>query len=54
MKKRLVIEYDVVENAVSIPENDLSTFEAFGVMEAAKNMIAERWLNSTEGCDIDG
>ena len=47
MKKRIVIEYDVMDNAISIPENDMSTFEAFGVIEAAKQMISDRWLNST-------
>lgn len=54
VKKRLVIEYDVIENSVGIVENDLSTFEAFGVIEAAKQMIAERWLDKTEGEDING
>ncbi len=54
MKRRIVIEYDVIENSVGISENDMSTFEAFGVIEAAKQMIADRWLNTTEGKDIDG
>lgn len=54
MKKRLVIEYDVIENAVAVVENDMSTFEAFGVIEAAKQMIADAWINTTEGRDLDG
>lgn len=54
MKKRIVIEYDVIKNAVGIVENDMSTFEAFGVIEAAKQMIAAAWLDKTEGEDING
>lgn len=46
MKKRIVIEYDVINNAVSIPENDMTTFEAFGMLEAAKQMITEKWLKN--------
>ncbi|WP_157764414.1 hypothetical protein [Paenibacillus riograndensis] len=48
MKHRLVIEYDLINNSVEIVKNDMTTFEAFGVIEAAKAMITERWLKVTE------
>lgn len=53
MKKRLVIEYDIVTNSISIPENEMSTFEAFGMLEAAKLMIADRWMEITEGEELN-
>lgn len=49
MKKILVIEYDMINNSITIPENDFTTFEVFGMLEAAKAMIADRWLNGDEG-----
>lgn len=48
MKHRLYIEYDIVTQEVAIVENDMTTFEAFGVMEAAKIMIGDRWLQLTD------
>lgn len=48
MKKRIVIEFDIVNNAVGIAENDFTTFESFGVIEAAKQMIADAWLHGTD------
>lgn len=48
MKHRLCIEYDIVTQEVAIVENDMTTFEAFGVMEAAKIMIGDRWLQLTD------
>lgn len=51
MIKKIVIEYDLLNRSVSITDNDFLTFEAFGVLEAAKNMIAANWLSKTEGED---
>lgn len=54
MKQRLYIEYDVVTADISIIENDMTVFESFGVIEAAKAMISNKWLNDTEGSEING
>ena len=48
VKKRLVIEYDVIDGAVGIAENDMSVFESFGVIEAAKAMIAAEWISKPD------
>lgn len=40
----IVLEYDPKERTVRIKENDFTTFEAFGVLEAAKQMISHGWL----------
>lgn len=53
MKKRIVIEYDPIEDAVGIVENDFTTFESFGVIEAAKMMITDAWFERTEGKELD-
>lgn len=41
---RIVIEYDPLEKSVAIKENDFTTFEAFGMLEAAKAMISADWI----------
>jgi hypothetical protein len=53
MKHRLYIEYDVVSGDISIVENDMTALESFGAIEAAKHMIAQRWLEKTEGVDLE-
>lgn len=37
------LEYDPVTRTLRIAENDFTTFEALGILEAAKSMIAEAW-----------
>lgn len=54
MKHRLYIEYDVVNGDISIIENDMTALESFGAIEAAKAMISDRWLNNTEGSEVNG
>jgi hypothetical protein len=49
MKQRIVIEYDIIDKSVKVAENDCTTFEAFGILEAAKMMIAGNWLSKSEG-----
>lgn len=44
MMQRIVIEYDPIKRDVYVTENDFSTFEAFGILEAVKQMISQRWL----------
>ena len=44
----MVIEYDPINRSVEIVENDFTTFEAFGVLEAVKAMIANGWLRIEE------
>jgi hypothetical protein len=48
VKKQIIIEYDVIDQTVRIAENDFSTFEAFGVLEAAKVMISQHWCEDDE------
>lgn len=49
MKQRIVIEYDPIMRELKITDNDFTTFESFGILEGAKQMIANGWLNTTEG-----
>jgi hypothetical protein len=44
MEKQIVIIYDVVTRELKIQENDFTTFEALGILEAAKAMITDNWL----------
>lgn len=44
MELKIVIKYDAVEKTIQIEENDFTTFEACGILEAAKAMITNDWL----------
>jgi hypothetical protein len=44
MEQKLTIVYDPICRTLEIAENDFTTFEALGVLEAAKQMIAHDWL----------
>lgn len=44
MEQQLVIKYDVTTCTLKIEENDFTTFEALGILEAAKAMISDDWL----------
>lgn len=46
MEQKITIVYDPVARTVTIENNDFTTFEAFGLLEAAKQMIAQRWLEA--------
>lgn len=41
---KILIEYDPVDRTIKITENDFTTFEALGLLEAAKAMISKHWL----------
>ena len=45
MNQTITVVYDPITRTVSISDNDFTTFEAFGVLEAAKQMIAKGWLD---------
>lgn len=45
MEQVIVIKYNPITKTLEIKENEFTTFEAFGVLEAAKQMIANGWLN---------
>lgn len=51
---KIVIEYDPINRSVSISENDFTSFEAFGMLEAAKAMIANDWLEKDNDCPRGG
>jgi hypothetical protein len=51
MIKEIIIQYDHIDNTVRILENDFTTFESLGVLEAAKAMIQKDWLEGEN--DID-
>jgi hypothetical protein len=44
MEKQIVIKYDVITRELKVEENDFTTFEALGILEAVKAMICENWL----------
>lgn len=48
IKKRIVIEYDLAERELRIVDNEFSTFESLGVLEAAKQIISADWLFDQE------
>lgn len=45
---KIVIEYEPIERVIKISANDFLTFEAFGILEAAKQMITNHWLNEED------
>lgn len=52
MEKILTIKYDVLTRDLKIDANDFTTFEAFGVLEAAKAMIADGWIRYTNEKEV--
>lgn len=43
-EKTLRIKYDVVTGEIVVtPSDDISTFEALGILEAAKALIIKQW-----------
>lgn len=44
MTQKIVIEYDPISRELRISDNDFTTFEALGLLEAAKQMISKGWL----------
>lgn len=48
MKHVIKIEFNPITRTLEIVENDFTTFEAFGILEGAKQMISRGWLNSDE------
>lgn len=44
MEKQIVIKYDVITRELKVEENDFTTFEALGILEAVKAMVCENWL----------
>src|SRR5690606_21895243 len=53
MKKKMIIEYDILTREVVIKENEFSTLEAFSILEEAiKMMIAHVWTHKDN--DIEG
>ncbi len=47
MKQCVIVQYDFIKNTVSV-KSELSTFETFGVLEAARVMIANDWVNDPD------
>lgn len=45
MEKKLVLSHEVLTRELSIEENDFTSFEALGILKAAKPMITADWLN---------
>lgn len=45
LEQRIVISYEVLTKTVKVEENDFTTFEALGILEAVKAMISNNWLN---------
>ena len=48
MEQRIVISYEVLTKTIKVEENDFTTFEALGILEAVKAMISNDWLNNEE------
>jgi len=44
LKKHLHLSYSHFGSTLAIEENDFTTFEALGILEAAKAMIAADWM----------
>lgn len=44
MNQNILIIYNPITRELEIKENDFTTFEALGVLEAAKAMIENDWL----------
>ena len=48
MKQKIIITYDIIKLEVEVVENDFTNFEALGVLESVKQMIAHDWLNKED------
>lgn len=48
VKQKITFEYDPINRELAITANDFTTFEALGILEAGKQMIANGWLNSED------
>jgi hypothetical protein len=44
MEQKILIVYNPVTRELEIKENDFTTFEALGILEASKAMIQNDWL----------
>lgn len=45
MEQTITIKYNPITRELAIVENEFLTFEALGILEAAKAMIASNWLD---------
>jgi hypothetical protein len=45
MEQKLLIVYNPIYRTLEIVENDFTTFEALGILEATKQMISHNWLD---------
>jgi hypothetical protein len=52
MEKTITITYDVVKGAIALDCDTFTTFETLGLLEAAKVLVAEKWLKN-EGFDTE-
>lgn len=48
MEKQIVIKYDIITKELKVEENDFTTFEALGILEAVKAMISNNWLREEQ------
>ena len=48
MDQQIVIVYNPITRELTVKENDFSTYEALGVLEAAKAMVVAAWLKENE------
>lgn len=44
MEQKITVVFNPITRTLEIKENDFTTFEAFGILEGAKQMIANGWL----------
>lgn len=44
----MIIDYDPVTSTLAVKENDFTTFEALGILEATKAMISDNWLKNVD------
>jgi hypothetical protein len=48
MEQQIIIKYDVSTRTLTIKENDFTTFEVLGILQATKSMIFDNWLKEDE------
>lgn len=44
VEQKITVVFNPITRTLEIKENDFTTFEAFGILEGAKQMIANGWL----------
>jgi hypothetical protein len=44
MEQQILIIYNPITREVNVKENDFTTFEALGILEAVQGMIKHNWL----------